>query len=160
MTENNEPNTKILLVYIGRRILSDGKEGHAYLRVSDADIQSCVVPSDVLHRHVFATKNTKEMSGTPGTIYRVDAPPGDQVSSIFPDTATYFKMWPDKDKRAEWQISDHAVGMELRLLKEQAKAQRHDDVEECLAPIRAAYQQARGVQRNLILARAVQYITR
>lgn len=161
MSEKQE-NPTILLMYVGRCILSDGKsEGRVYYQLDEADWKAGTITTrdgDTIER-VFSAKVSKFMGGSAGIVYRVEVPPEDD-SKIYTGTAQYVGMWKDQEQRAAWQMADSTVGQKIALLKEAKKGKADDSVLECLAPIREAYQRARGLQRSLILARAVQYITR
>lgn len=158
-----KPNPTILLVLVGRCILSDGKsEGRVYYEVDPDDFEAGVVTlrEGAPLERVYARTAAKDMGGSAGIVYRVETVPGVPKSRIYLHTAQYVGLWPDQEKRAEWQLSDHAVGQRIALMKEHRKSKRDDSVLECLAPIRDAYRRARGAQKSLMLARAVMYITR
>jgi len=161
MTEKQE-NPTILLMFVSRCILSDGKsEGRVYYQLDEADYKAGVITTrdgEPIDR-VFAAKIAKYMGGSAGIVYRVEVPP-DNDTQIYTGSAKYVGMWKDQEQRAAWQIADSTMGQRIALMKEAKKAKADDSVLECLAPIREAYQRARGLQRSLILARAVQYITR
>jgi hypothetical protein len=160
MTEKKNPT--ILLLFVGRCVLSDGKsEGRLYYQLSEDDFKAGTIPmedGEPIER-VFSAKISKYLGGNPGIVYRVEVP-ADNQTQIFPSSARYVGRWEDQDQCAAWQMADQTKGQQISLMKEHGRAKRQDDVLECLAPIREAYQRARGMQRSLILARAVQYITR
>jgi hypothetical protein len=184
MTEKKtEKRPTILLMYVGRYIGSDGKsEGRKFYHITQDEWDAGVVPeskpaaigSEGAVERAFALASNpwaererfysgkrlaKYMGGSPGMVYRVEVDPED-ASTIYTATAQYVGVWPDQKQRAEWQMLDSTVGQKIALMKKAKKAKNQDDVLECLEPIREAYRKARGMQRSLILARAVQYITR
>ena len=153
-------NPTMLLMFVSRCVLSDGKsEGRVYYEV-DESYKDAVLPSERPKERIFlAKKVSKYMGGSAGIVYRVEVP-SNNPEQIYTATAEYVGMWPDQEQRAAWQVADQAAGQKIALMKAAKKAKKDDAVLDCLAPIREAYQRARGVQRSLILARAVQYITR
>lgn len=155
---DKQPNPVVLLLYIGRCLLTDGKsEGRLFYQISEDEMRRGELPEEP--REIVLNGKGLTMGGNPGIIYRVEQPP-DNPAQFYTGTARYAGRWNDSERCAEWQIADQAQGQRLALIREEKKARRRDDVLECLAPIREAYQRARGVQRSLILARAVQYITK
>ena len=161
MTEQRE-NPTILLLYVGRRAREGESEARRYYQLEEADFKAGVVTMSAEGfpvERLFAAKVVASMGGMPGMVYRVESHPGD-TTKIYPGTAQYAGTWPDKEQRAAWQITDSVEGQKIALTKKHKAAKADDAVLECLAPIRRAYQRARGMQKNLVLARAVQYITR
>lgn len=161
----SDDRPKKLLMFVQRCYVSGGKEGYLYYEITDdemhlGEFDERNFDGESRERVYSVNKQTrKHMSGSPGMIFRVEYDP-DRPSTIFSNTGYYVGQWPDQKQRAEWQMLDHTFGQELRLKKELKKAKRDDSILECLRPIRMAYSNAVGVQRSLILARAVQYITR
>jgi len=160
-TEKTEqPRPTILLMFVSRCVLDDGKEGRIYYRITDEQLEDSDLGDDAPMQFTLGGRSSsKYMGGAAGIVYRVEQPP-DNPDQIYTATARYEGTWPDREQRAAWQVTDQTKGQEIALKKEAKKAKRDDAVLECLAPIREAYQRARGMQRNLLLARAVQYITR
>lgn len=162
MTDEKTANPTVLLMYVGRCILSDGKsEGRIYYELTESDYRAGVITTrdgDTIER-VFSKKSAKWMRGSPGIVYAVEYP-ADDPTKIYPSTARYVGLWEDRAQRIAWQLADSVIRQQYLLKQQEKKAQKDDAVLECLAPIRAAYQQASGVQRNLVLARVVQYLTR
>lgn len=158
MSGDKQPNPSVLLLYIGRCLLTDGKsEGRLFYQIDEDVMRRGELPESP--QEVVLSGKGLTMGGNPGLIYRVEQPP-DNPAQYYTGSARYAGRWNDPETCARWQISDQAQGQRLALIRDEKKARRRDDVLECLAPIREAYQRARGVQRSLILARAVQYITK
>jgi len=160
MTKAEKPNPTILLMFVSRCLLSDSKEGRVYYQVTERQLEDGDLGDDDPMQITLGAKGaSKHMGGSAGIVYRVEQPP-DNPDRFYIGTAQYVATWPDREQRAAWQMQDQTMGQKIALMKEAKKAKRDDAVLECLAPIREAYQRARGMQRNLLLARAVQYITR
>ena len=165
--KTEKPNPTILLLFVGRCTLSDGKtEGRVFYRIEEDELEggndAFLDDESVIagRRVVLGGRGLNaHMGGNPGIVYRVEQPPDDDTS-YFIATARYAGRWENQEQCAAWQMADSAKGQQIALMKDHKRAKRQDDVLECLAPIREAYKKARGLQRNLILARAVQYITR
>ena len=157
MTE--EKNPTILLLMVQRYRTAKGDEGRIYYEITRDELETGKMDMATVEgrERFYSGKNAiKYMGGSAGIVYEVEA----KGASVFPGTARYVGMWPDREKRAEWQLVDKVEGQKIALAKEHKKAKREDAVLECLEPIRLAYRNARGARRSLILARAVQYITR
>jgi len=182
--KKTEKRPTVLLMAVGRCIMSDGKsEGRRFYEITEDELDTGTppddkVPDDVEDKYraahamalvedpwyarmrVYGGKGVgKNMGGSPGMVYCVEVDPED-ASTIYSGTAQYVGQWPDREQRATWQMLDSTMGQKIALMRKAKKAKNQDDVLECLEPIREAYRKARGMQRNLILARAVQYITR
>lgn len=159
--KEKKPNPTTLLLFVIRCVLGGDKEGRIYYEITEAELESgvLVASSRTTQVALSAKVASKHMGGSAGIVYRVEHPPGD-TEKFYTGTAEYVGLWPDKKQRAAWQVYDQTKGQQIALLKRMKKAKADDAMLECLEPIREAYQRARGLQRNLLIARAVQYITR
>ena len=156
MSEN--PTT--LLMFVSRCLLRDGKEGRIYYPITEEELEIGVLGDDSSDKVALGARAaSKHMGGSAGIVYRVEQPP-DNPDRFYIGTAQYVGTWPDKKQCVAWQMYDQTKGQQIALEKKAKKAKTDDAVLECLEPVREAYKRARGVQRSLLLARAVQYIVR
>lgn len=162
---DEEKRVTNLFLFVGRQCTWQGEEYRTYVPVTQEMLESGEIAEEYIKEHSFnfsgkALKNAaKYMGGSAGIVYSVEQP-ADNPNSLFTGTASYRGTWPDQERRAAWQLADQTAGQQIALAKKAKKAKADDAVLECLEPIREAYRNARGMQRNLILARAVQYITK
>lgn len=157
--KTEKPNPTTLLMFVSRITMTGDKEGRLYYEVTERQLEDGDLGDEPLLQIILSTKGaSKYMGGGAGIVYRVEQPP-DNPNSFYTGTAQYVGTWPDKEQRTAWQMQDQTMGQKIALMKEAKKSKSYDAVLECLEPIREAYSRARGLQRNLILARAVKYIT-
>lgn len=160
-----EKRVTTLFLSLGRQCSWKGEEYRTYVPITEEMLKTGEIAADYIEERSFnfsgkALKNAvRYMGGSAGIVYAVEQP-ADNPNSLFTGTAAYRGTWPDQEQRATWQMADQTAGQQIALAKQAKRAKSDDAVLECLAPIREAYSQARGMQRSLILARAVQYITR
>jgi len=162
---DEEKRVTNLFLSLGRQCDWKGNEYRTYVPITKEMLDDGEIADDYIEEHSFnfsgkSLKNAaKYMGGSAGIVYSIEQP-ADNLNSVYTGTARYHSMWPDEERRAAWQMADQTAGQQIALAKKAKKAKSDDAVLECLEPIREAYQRARGMQRSLILARAVQYITR
>lgn len=153
-----EPVTTVLLVFVRRVDLDGGQEGRVYYRVTDAEFRTGTLPDDIGEAtHIYSKKVGKHMGGRAGIVYRVPSP---KPGTIVPGEAKWAGLWPNDERRVEWQSLDDAWYLANQLQKKTKAAKEDDAILECLEPLRSAYWSSVGLQRNILLARVVQYLTR
>lgn len=148
MTE--EQARKVRLVSLGARVVNE-VEGRAFYQLQDDG----TLPENPEAR-VWGKAVVKYMRGMAGSVYEVESP---KDGTIVPASARFIKLWEDQEKRAEWQVLSEAARDELEYLKAEARARKDEAVFDCLEPIRRAYREAVGVQKRIVLVRAIMAIT-
>jgi hypothetical protein len=154
MTEAKKPTKKILLVNTGRCTLSNLKEGYRFIEVTSKSCATGRIP-DNQKRWIFDKSVTKHLGRAPGMIFEVEVTDNSAILS----TADYKGLWPDKDQQARWEVEHRTLGQKFQLDARKKKDERFSAFEERLDTIRLAYRNARGLQRSLILAHVVKFIT-
>ena len=146
---------EVLLINIGRCTLSDLKEGYSFIEVTPDQFSYGNLPNDE-KRWTFGKNIAKHLGRAPGMVFKVEV----SETSIKLDTSEYQGLWPDNDQRARWDIEHRTLGQKFSLEAQKKKDERLNAFEHRLEPIRDAYRHARGLQRSLILANVVKYITK
>lgn len=151
-----EETRTVLLVNMGRTILSDRKEGYRFLEVSEHNFETGKLPASEDSRvWAFGKSITKHLGRAPGMVFEVKV----STDSVKLDTVQYKGLWPDEEHRARWDTEHRALGNQLALEARKKKDERFSAFEDRLEPIRDAYRAARGLQRSIILAHVVRFIT-
>ena len=154
--EDKEPTTKILLVYTGTEVGTDGKSYAVYLRVTPEQVESGK-PS--FERALFDAKLKGQrtfMMGSIGTVYEVEATlDGDK---IYPGTAKHKTRWPDQAQIIQWHVASDTRKAEAEAIAAREKASKFNEVREALNPIREAYQALPAMRRAHFLAQVVDYL--
>lgn len=148
-SDTSKPKVTIQLVYIGMRV---GKGGKAFQTFKKIEADGTLEDGD---RWYSKVKHT----GRPGGVFKVECDAADE-STIYSGTLTYQHMWDDEEQVATWQAQHDAYNAADRARKRFKKDTGANRVLECLEPIREAYHNATGLERQVILAQAVSYITR
>ena len=154
----DEETTPILLVFVGSRIDSNGTGLDDYwLLVTPDEFESGIAPENKYRSYGKLAK--KRIGGTPGTVYEVPEKVGSENSSIYPDQAKYKGMWPDQEKRTEWQVS-HRTAVTTIDLRKRAKAEGGEDNFAVLMPFREQYRKLVSQdQRAALLAQMIAFVT-
>ena len=147
------PNPTEKVVYIGRIYQASDKKCYTALYALDAQGQ---LPADGDYRIYGSDLKL----GRPGGIYTVEYPAQREGNTIYVKTFKYVGFWPDEALAIAWQTRHDAHTTLERLEKKRAKETGTNLVAEQLEPIREAYQKAVGLERSVILAQVVSYITR
>ena len=161
MDINDDPI--ILLMYIGRCLLNDNKTvDFKYYQLDEDEFKTGIITKRDGHpiERMFSKAVYKQLTGTPGIVYRVIVPKENPREHIYASSGKFIGRWHDKQMQVTWQIADDAEKQRIALMKMTKKMVANNLVLERLDPIRVAYKQARGLQKDIILARVVQYITR
>jgi len=149
-----EETRNVLLVNTGRCVLADSKEGYRLIEVTSEQFDAGKLPNDG-EPWIFGKRITKHLGRTPGMVFEVDV----TAATAKLATAQYKGLWPDEEHRARWDIEHRALGQKFKLEAQKKKDERLSAFECRLNPIRDAYRHARGLQRSLMLAHVVRYIT-
>lgn len=163
--EKKSERITTLFLSLGRIRTWDAKEYRRYVPITQEMLDAGEIDQGYIEERAFtfggkSLRNAnKHMGGSAGIVYAVEQP-ADNPDSLFIATALWHATWPDQDQRAIWQMADQTAGQQIALDKKGKKAKSDDALMECLEPVREAYHNARGLQRNLILARMVQYVTK
>ncbi|MHC4621180.1 MAG: hypothetical protein ACYTEQ_25820 [Planctomycetota bacterium] len=144
-----EPRAHIKLVFTGLRIGKSGKAHQVFRKVLD---DGTLEEDDRWYSKIKSV-------GRPGGIFRMECSVDDD-STVYSATAQYQDLWDDEDLVATWQAKHDAATATDRARKRFQKDTRVNRVFECLEPVRNAYARATGLERQVILAQAVSYITR
>lgn len=147
----------VLFLNMGRTVLSDNKEGYRFLEVSNTNFELGEIPASEDSRvWAFGKSVTAHLGRAPGMVFEVDV----TSDSVKLATAKYKGLWPDDEHRLTWEALHKTLGDQLRLEARKKKDERFNNFEHRLEPIRDAYRNARGLQRSLILAHVVRFLTR
>jgi hypothetical protein len=157
MSEEEVSTTRtVLLLNMGRTVLSDNKEGYRFLEVSNTNFELGEIPASEDSRvWAFGKSITTHLGRAPGMVFEVDV----SADSVKLGTVQYKGLWPNEEHRLRWEAEHKTLGDHLRLEARKKKDERFNNFEHRLEPIRDAYRNARGLQRSLILAHVVRFIT-
>jgi len=156
MSEETEQVRTVLLLNMGRTVLSNNKEGYRFLEVSNTNFELGEIPaSEDTRVWAFGKSVTSHLGRAPGMVFEVNV----TANSVKLDTVKYRGLWPDDEYRLQLDVEHKTLGDHLKLEARKKKDERFNNFEHRLEPIRDAYRNARGLQRSLILAHIVRFIT-
>ncbi len=139
---------KLKLVYMGAFVTIKNRLAYRYGRVVNGAVEN----------ELTFKKKLTTYAGV-GCVYRYESS-GEEGATIIHGPGERAGDWPDRGEVERWQIEHQAARDEHATLSS-AKAAGKERLDiKSLERWREAYQRASSVRRNLILLRAVQYITR
>ena len=155
-------NPTKLLVYLGI-VFDHDRKFHAYLTVTDAQLKSSVLPTNLdahtSHYDVKAKGQRAFMAGSEGMVYRVEYL-ADTPGTIIPSTATYIDRWPIESDVIRWTAQNRTRGAIMAAKAIRDKASKFNAVQDSMQDVRAAYRRLPAPHRALFLAQLVDYLTR
>lgn len=162
-TETSETvHSRILLLYLGEH-WQEGKRFCRFVRLTEEMIagkEPLVLANDA----IFDRKAIKlsKLAARPGLVFEFQGsidPLNHNHLTIVPSSGRYVRQWPDEASVVAWDAEDRANRMAINLLAAGKTAGEENPTLEALRPVREAYKRLRGLQRSLLLAKVVEYIT-
>jgi hypothetical protein len=99
--------------------------------------------------------------GRPGALWEFERPsPPDSEGTVYTSNAKYVGQYQDQKTVVGWQTEHDAARVADLARKRMEKETRPNRVMECLEPIREVYRRSRGLERQIIIAQVVAYITK
>jgi hypothetical protein len=143
------------LLYLGLRLNHKGQKSYAYVVLPSAD---AMLPAEhSINDERWYTKDIMKHA-TPGSLWRAQG-------KVTPEGTTirfgghYVGRYADSARVARWQAENQATREKYELESTKSKKLRERLDYEAMDPIRLAYQKASSLERGLILANAVRFIT-
>lgn len=154
---------RILLLYHGEH-WQDGKRFARFVRVTEEMLvhpELLLLSNDVIYDKKVI--KLSRLAARPGLVFEfkgsVREEAGEDRLSIIASSGRYVQEWPDAAKVLEWDAEDRANRLMIDLLAAGKTAGGKNPMLESLRPVREAYKRLRGLQRSLLLAKVVEYIT-
>lgn len=107
---------------------------------------------------IKARKSDRRMTGRAGTLYRVEV--NREEGQLKVGGAEVIGVWEDEDDRRRWSILEDTAKAEFDGDQRRREIEKEVAWKEGLDPIRRAYGEAVGVNRQRIVAAVVEYICR
>ena len=156
-TEQEKPNPKVKLVYIGPCTTTDKKLGGMFLPITDEQLQEKRLPERFLLSGFYGGKIPR-LSGRPGTIYEFEHQP-DNESTIFGNTRRWVGFLDNDPRVIGWQASHDAFFAAQELERQEKRGKNTNLIQRRLAPLKVAYNGMVGHQRAAFLAQIIGYVT-
>lgn len=159
-TVRASPKYSHFFVYLGLRMEGLGlqrKGAHAWVRLPITDARDCTTVRVTKDARVSLFPKPLQKGAAPGVIYLME---GDKLgANLFINSGSFQGRYIDLDEVARWQIQDAAARAEIRGQKavKEELGKRYDLNR--LLPFRLAYEKGNVVQRGMIIAGIVHYIT-
>lgn len=148
---------KIVLIYAGDSISSDKKRSQMWLEMDGLENDGREFPrlyDDDGANRVRLYSSLMKFVLVGEIVEFVETNP--EKGSIKSSSGVRRGKWENEADRIAWKARDASTNMEL----EARKKSKQDELLESLAPAREAYKRLGGLQRNMLLAKIVLYITR
>jgi len=159
----------ILLVYTGARFTANKRSEEllaCYYKITEEEFYSGEsIDESVRPQFNLAYDGKKvklHMRGSPGAVYKVEIPPGND-SSIYTESAKYYGHWKNKEQALKWDGQNTAVIAHVTAKKKDAKerqaSRRASPLRVAVEPLRKMYQGTPYIHRAQLLAQIVEYLT-
>jgi hypothetical protein len=155
--EQEAPNRKVMLVYIGPCTTSDQKLGGMFLPITTEQLAEKRLPETLPPERVYGGKIPK-LVGRPGTIYGFECKP-DNENTIFGNTRRWVGFLDNDPRVIQWQANHDAFFAAQELERQEKKGKNTNLIQRQLAPLKVAYGRMVGHQRAVFLAQIIGYIT-
>lgn len=162
-----EPVRYSMLVYLGVRNGADTPKVHAWADVTNIPNDGDSLPQEVEEKcRIYAKRDRKGkvkkgdcnlVYAAPGAIYKFGE---DDKGAVF-HNPSYLGRWKNEEDVARWQAEHSSLdkAIDFRQVEDRENKQKKLHLE-LLDPICAAYRSAVGIQKNLIVAEVIHYITK
>lgn len=150
----------ILLVFLYEQLNLQGKRIGIWRQVSQSDLDDGT--SSCVHERIYnrRLKGAPAMSrARPGQVFKVPTDGDAANAGLFGGLASYAGLWRNLDARLEW-AAKHKANTAAADAEAFQKRDGSNELLEALEPIARAYRQARGRQRDALLAAVVSRIVR
>jgi len=155
--EQDPPNPKVMLVYIGPCTTSDEKLGGMFLPISPELLPEKRLPDELPQERIYGGKIPK-LVGRPGTIYEFECK-ADNENTIFGNTRRWVGFLDNDPRAIQWQANHDAFFASQELERQEKKGKNKNLIQRQLAPLKIAYGKMIGHQRAAFLAQIIGYIT-
>lgn len=137
-----------------------GKRYAMFVRVEQAeiDVAATLVFDRIGESYTYNDCRKSPTVLRPGVIYEVSYPEGKQGESIYTNTLKYHGEWPDKNVVFDLNAKERGLVASYEAEAEDKKAAKRDPLKRQLKPVRQAYLNAVGSNRQQLLAWCVAYI--
>jgi hypothetical protein len=155
--QEEAPNPKVMLVYIGPCTTSDEKLGGLFLPITTEQVREKRLPETLPQERVYGGKIPK-LVGRPGTIYEFECKP-DNDNTIFGNTRRWVGLLENDPRVVQWQANHDAFFAAQELERQEKKGKNTNLIQRQLAPLKVAYGRMVGHHRAAFLAQIIGYIT-
>jgi hypothetical protein len=155
--EQDAPNPKVMLVYIGPCMTSDEKLGGMFLPISPEQLREKRLPDELPQERIYGGKIPK-LVGRPGTIYEFESK-ADNENTIFGNTRRWVGFLDNDPRAIQWQANHDAFFAAQELERQEKKGKNTNLIQRQLAPLKVAYGRMVGHQRAVFLSQIIGCIT-
>ncbi len=155
--QQEAPNPKVKLVYIGPCTTSNKKLGGVFLPITEDQLREKRFPEELPQERIYGGKIPR-LVGRPGTIHEFECK-SDNENSIFGNTRRWVGFLEDDPRVIQWQAKHDAFFAAQELERQEKRGKNTNLIQRQLAPLKVAYGNLVGHQRAVFLAQIIGYIT-
>lgn len=153
MSETIE-RTKVTMVYMGQRVMADGKRLYLWGELDKVPDNGAEVDSERIARY----SSPIQKGAVPGQVYTFEAP-ANRPGTVFNNSGEAQEPWPNRAQAIEWVAADEAAKAQAAR-KSRAARLAKAELDHRLGPFQRAYHNANTrSERIAILSMVVNYIT-